>query len=224
MKNNMYSLSVKTWSPFVGCKFNCIYCKNSFQLQVKRFGKKHCKQCYDFTPHYHPERLEQRLPPTGYMQFIFTCSMGDISFCSTEYLERIVDRIRQEPNKTFLIQSKNPKTFERIDWPKNVILGTTIESNYIIPSISNAPDPFLRYKDLATIKHSYKMLTFEPIIDFDIDILLHQTQEINPCMVWLGYDTKKNNLPEPPLEKVKELHWELSKMGIPVILKNVSRE
>jgi len=40
-------------------------------------------------------------------------------------------------------------------------------------------------------------------------------------MVWLGYDSQKNGLPEPELEKVKELHWERSKAGFVVILKTI---
>jgi len=75
--------------------------------------------------------LTQPLPKTGYMQFIFTCSNGDISFCDTPYLKRIIERIRTEPDKTFLIQSKDPETFGRVIWPNNVILGTTIESKKI---------------------------------------------------------------------------------------------
>lgn len=224
-KSNMYSLSRAQYSPFVGCEFDCSYCENSFQLQLKRYGKKHCKQCYDFTPHYHPERLDQPLPKTGYLQFIFCCPFGDISFCSTEYLEKIVNRIRQEKDKTFLIQSKNPKTFGRIEWPDNVILGTTIETNcqgiYDFNNISKAPEPAQRIMDFEKIKHPNKMLTFEPVLDFDVFIMKAYVNQIKPLIVWLGFDSKKNNLPEPPIEKVKELYWELGKLGIPVILKRI---
>lgn len=219
----MYPLSVYQWSPFCGCKFNCIYCKNSFQAQLKRWAKKNCQKCYDFIPHEHPERLDIHLPSTGYMQFIFVCPMGDISFCSTEYLKQIVKRMEYWDSRTFLIQSKNPKTFERVEWPDNVILGTTIEADeYYYPSkISKAPCPSKRFDDFENIKHPYKMITIEPVMDFGIDVMIHHTKAMNPCMVWLGYDTKKNNLPEPPIEKVKQLHWELSKLGIPVILKHI---
>jgi len=221
----MYSHSVYQWNPFCGCKFDCIYCRNSFQAQLKRWAKKNCQRCYNFEPHEHPERLNQSLPETGYMQFVFTCSMGDISFCSMEYLEKIVGRIRREQNKTFLIQSKNPKTFARIDWPNNVILGVTIETNcggmYQYYKISKAPLPVIRCLDFIKIQHLFKMITIEPVLDFDVEIFRSRIKDINPCMVWIGYDSKKNNLPEPPIEKVKELHWELSKMGIVVLLKKV---
>jgi len=220
--NNMYSRSVYQWNPFVGCKFDCVYCKSSFQAQAKR-QKHRCIKCYNYEPHEHPERLEQRLPRTGYMQFIFTCSMGDISFCSTEYLEKIIDRIRREKDKTFLIQSKNPKTFNRVKFPSNVILGTTIETNRLVlcGEVSKAPNSFVRNIDLGRIKHNLKMVTIEPVLDFVLPEMVDFIKDLNPCMIWIGYDSKKNNLPEPPIEKVRELHWQLSKMGIVVMLKRI---
>ena len=224
-KNNMYKLSVEQWSPFAGCKHDCIYCKSSFQRQLKRWAKKNCPGCYEFTPHTHPERLDQSLPRTKYMQFIFTCSSGDIAFCSTEYLERIIARIQSEPDKTFLIQSKDPCTFNRVIFPKNVILGTTLETNRgdLSEGISKAPKPSQRYKDFVKINHPLKMVTIEPVIDFDLYVMIDWVENINPCMVWLGYDSGKNKLPEPKLEKVKNLHWELAKKGFVVILKTIRK-
>lgn len=223
MSKNMYQLSTKQWNPFAGCKHNCTYCGSSFQAQLKRYAKKNCQECYKFKPHAHPERLDQSLPKTKFMQFIFTCANGDIAFCPTPYLEQITDRIRNESNKTFLIQSKNPKTFNRIEFPPNVILGTTIETNRddIYKGIATAPPPSQRYKDFLSVNHPLKMVTIEPVIDFDMDVMLKWVKDINPCMVWLGYDSKNNHLPEPALEKVKQLHWELSKAGFVVMLKTV---
>ncbi|MCJ7828765.1 MAG: hypothetical protein MUP81_03370 [Dehalococcoidia bacterium] len=220
--SNMYSRSVCQWNPFVGCKFDCIYCRKSFQSQMKR-QKHRCQKCYDFEPHEHPERLDQYLPKTDYGQFIFACANGDISFCSTPYLMRIVHTIEKWPDRTFLIQSKNPKTFERVAWPDNVILGTTIETDDdgVVAKFSQAPLPATRCADFLKITHPLKMLTFEPIMDFSPYLMIEIVKEIQPCMVWLGYDTKKTGLPEPPLEKVKELYWELGRLGFTVILKKV---
>lgn len=227
-KSNMYKLSVKQWNPFVGCNFNCVYCRSSFQAQLKRWAgsKKGCKQCYDYDPHFHPERLNQYLPKTGYMQFIFTCSSGDIAFCPSEYFLEMLERIQAEPDKIFLIQSKNPKTFNRMwSFPTNLVLGTTIETNRdeLYEGISKAPEPSKRYEDFLKIKHPLKMVSVEPVIDFDVDVMVTWIREINPCMVWLGYDSKKNYLPEPEFERVKALHWELSKRGFIVILKTLRK-
>jgi len=123
------------------------------------------------------------------------------------------------------IQSKNPKTFNRIEFPPNVILGTTIETNrdHLYKGIAKAPPPSQRYIDFLSIEHPLKMVTIEPVIDFDTDVMLKWVKDINPCMIWLGYDSGNNHLPEPALEKVKNLHWELSRAGFVIILKNVNR-
>lgn len=112
-KSNMYELSLKQWNPFVGCGFDCNYCEASFKRQAKR-QKHKCIKCYQYTPHTHPNRLEVSLPNTSNDEFIFTCASGDISFCPTSFLKKIIKRIEDNPHKTFLIQSKNPKTFERV--------------------------------------------------------------------------------------------------------------
>jgi len=225
-KTNMYKLSLSQWSPFAGCRHDCTYCKSSFQRQLKRWAKKNCPRCYDFVPHTHPERLGQSLPNTRYMQFIFTCSSGDIACCDdTQYLEKIVDTIRQKPNKTFLMQSKDPKTFNRTIFPDNVILGTTLETNRdeLGEAISKAPMPSQRYRDFIEVRHDLKMVTIEPVMDFDMDVMVDWIENINPCMVWLGYDSGKNRLVEPELEKVKSLHWELAKRGFTVVLKTMRK-
>lgn len=223
MAKNMYELSAKQWNPFAGCKHNCTYCGSSFQAQLKRFAKKNCQKCYEFKPHEHPVRLTQSLPKTKFMQFIFTCASGDVAFCPTPYLQQIVDRISNEPDKTFLLQSKNPKTFNQIVFPDNVILGTTIETNRdaLYKGIATAPLPSQRYKDFKSVKHPLKMVTIEPVIDFDLDVVLKWIKDITPSMIWLEYDSKRNNLPEPELGKVKELYWELGKAGYVVVLKRI---
>jgi hypothetical protein len=224
-KGNMYHLSVKQWNPYGGCLHNCVYCGSSFQAQLKRWAKTKCSNCYTFKPHAHPERLNQSLPKTGYLQFIFTLANGDVSFCPTSYLSKIIKRIQAETDKWFLIQTKNPATFNRIKFPRNVILGTTIETNRddLYMEISKAPLPSVRYKDFLKVNHPYKMVTCEPIIDFDVDIMLNWIQDINPVMIWLGYDSKKNYLPEPELRKVQILHWKLSKQGFIVLLKTIRK-
>lgn len=224
-KSNMYRASTAQWNPFVGCLFGCLYCLLSFQRQLKRWAKNHCEGCYRFIPHEHPERLVQPLPQTGFGQFIFTCSNGDITFCKTEYLQKIVDRIRCEKNKTFLLQSKNPRTFNRGEFPDNVILGTTIETNRDADyaKISKAPVPSQRYRDFLEVRHPIKMVTIEPVQDCDNNVLVQWISEINPRLIWLGYDSRKSRLPEPPLAKVQDLYWELGSRGFNVVLKTIRK-
>jgi len=85
-RGNMYPLSVKQWNPFVGYRHNRVYCRSSFQVQLRRWAKDNCELCYRFEPHMYPERLEQKLLETRYMQFIFTRACGDIAFRPTGHL------------------------------------------------------------------------------------------------------------------------------------------
>jgi len=219
---NMYRASVAQYNPFAGCRYACEYCEPSFQRQLKR-QKQRCMQCYDFEPHEHPQRLEGTLPRTGFGEFIFTCSNGDVSFCPTPYLEQIADRCRRDLERTFLIQSKNPATFDRVEWPRNVMLGTTIETNRdeLCRDISKAPPPSVRYRDFLAIDHQPKMVTIEPVMQFDLEVMDEWMTELNPRLIWLGYDTKGCGLPEPSIDEFRELHWRLSALGIPVVLKHV---
>ena len=218
----MYRASRVQWNVFGGCKYQCVYCEKSFQAQAKR-QKRRCLLCYDFAPHEHPERLEKTLPRTGFGEFIFTCASGDVAFCKTTYLEQIAERMRNDPTRTFLIQSKNPATFARVKWPINVVLGTTIETNRdaLCRAISKAPPPSRRLLDFLAIDHRSKMVTIEPVMAFDMDIMVEWMAKLNPCLIWLGFDTKGCGLPEPTTEQVRELHWRLSLLGIPVRLKDV---
>ena len=221
-KSNMYALSIKQWNPFVGCEFDCSYCESSFQRQAKR-QKQRCLKCYKYTPHTHPDRLTDYIPKTKENEFIFACASGDISFCPTPFLNKIIKRIEKDKNKTFLIQSKNPKTFQRVIFPQNTILGTTIETNRdkLYDGISKAPKPSKRYKDFLKIEHPSKMITIEPVVDFDLGVMVKWVKDIKPCMVWLGYDSKKNDLPEPSYEKFMNLKKTMEQVGIKVILKTV---
>ena len=222
-KSNMYEASIKQWNPFVGCKFDCIYCKASFKRQTKRIGKKRCIECYNYTPHIHPNRLNVSLSNTPEETFIFTCANADISFCPTSFLKEIIKKIKDNPNKTFLIQSKNPKTFNRVKFPDNVILGITLETNRdkLYSKVSKAPKPTQRIKDFHKINHSRKMITIEPILDFDLEIMLKWIKKIKPFIVWMGYESKKCVLPEPTLEKFNSLKNALVKAGIKVKMKEV---
>lgn len=219
----MYSASVKQWNPYAGCGFACAYCGKSFQLQLKR-QKHNCTECYDYEPHSHPERLDASLPRTGPFEFIFTCSHGDISFCDDEYFGKILARITKERDKTFLLQSKSPKkAFDRpgIKLPHNVIAGTTLETNRadLCRQFTSAPPPELRFRQLRDLEHPSKMVTIEPILAFDLDVMVQWIADIRPKLVWLGYDSKNCGLVEPTIAEFQALVWELAKLGVAVILK-----
>jgi hypothetical protein len=123
----------------------------------------------------------------------------------------------------FFLQSKDPATFKGFQFPKNVILGTTIETNRSISEISLAPHPYERYRAMVELKHHKKAVTLEPVMDFDVTELLSWIVEINPVWVQIGYDTRKTGLREPPLYKVDQLSEDLTNSGI-LVYKKLIRE
>lgn len=225
-KSGMF-LSTKSWNPFVGCKFGCVYCGPSFQHQLKRRGKDapFCgDKCYRYVPHTHEERLE-KIPSAD---TVFVAADGDISFCSPEYTRRIIRRIKErnlrfpKKEKTYLFQSKRPKYFEQFlkEFPENVILQTTLETNRDegYEKWSKAPKPSVRYKDFLAIKYPRKVVTIEPIMDFDLDVFRDWIVSIKPEYVWLGFNSKPNARVlkekdfaswEPPEDKVQQLIYAL---------------
>lgn len=216
-----------TWNPFKGCNFDCVYCKPSFQAQAKR-QKHRCNDCYNFIPHQHPERLN-KIPSKN---IIFVCGNGDISFCAPYYTVRIVNAIHEHnnrcPHKTYYFQSKKPRYFDQFNpefFPGNAIMLTTLETNRDTGygRISNAPLPTDRYKQFLNLQFPRKVVTIEPVMDFDLDVFTSWIKNINPEYVWLGYNSKPNSvkLPEPSSDKFVAFATNLLNSGIKVNYKNV---
>lgn len=213
----MYSDSVDGVSNiFVGCEFDCIYCKPSFQAQMKR-QKHNCELCYQYTPHFHPIRLAQSLPLTKGDEFIWLIRSGDPSFMNPEDFQKVLNLIKSKPNRTFLIQTKDPSFLKDYTFTPNTILGTTIESNKDY-DISKAPSVWHRKMGIESIDHPRKSITIEPIMDFTMELLINWMVDINPERIYIGYNSrpKQCKLTEPSLYKTCVLIRELLKKGFNV--------
>jgi len=216
--SNMYDggKGVKTWNPFKGCAFNCSYCKPSFQAQAKR-QKHNCMKCYRYEPHTHPERLT-KIPNSP---IVFACGNGDVAFCDWRYLQTMLTIASGRPKQTFYFQSKRPSCFRGLTIPDNVILVTTLETDFDrdYPQFvsDSAPLPYVRWKQFESLKHPRKIITIEPIMDFGSCFAAY-ILAVEPEAVWIGYNSrpKQVKLPEPPLAKTLMLIAELEKAGIPV--------
>jgi len=220
VSSNMYKQNRKSLNWFVGCRHECVYCKPSFQAQMKR-QLHNCKSCYLYEPHAHLERLQKAPPKTRKGEFIFFPSSGDVAFSSfTEFNESIVFAEKWK-NRDFLTQTKNTGCFLDRSFPDNMILGTTIETDLYefngTPSkfkeyrqISNAPLPYWRYMGMLEVEHKRKEVTIEPILQFS-KILVRMIREIAPEFVYVGYDNHNCFLPEPRLKDTLKLIDKLKK-------------
>jgi hypothetical protein len=216
---HMYA-AAKTWNPFKGCEYNCAYCVPSFQRQAKR-QMHNCKKCYDYVPHEHPDKLAA-IPSA---EIVFVCGNSDLSFCTPAYIRRIIEAIRNRRNKkpqTFYLQSKKPSCLAPFlkTLPSNIVLVTTLETNrdkgYGL--VSKAPKPSVRYKQFLALRYPRKVITAEPVMDFDVQEFADRIIRIRPEYVWLGYNSrdKEVQLPEPSPEKLQALVAILLKEGIKI--------
>ena len=98
--------------------------------------------------------------------------------------------------------------------PNNCICGATVETNRDqgYRKISHAPLPTDRLAAMHLLKDDIrKMISIEPIMDFDLDSFVNEIETIRPSFVYVGYDNYLYGLPEPFLSKTKELIKQLEK-------------
>lgn len=213
-RGNMYPWVTHTLNIIKGrCPHGCLYC------YMKRFWHK-MKEPY----------LDERCLHTdlGSGNIIFVGSSIDMwaNAIPDEWILRVLEHCRQYPNNTYLFQSKNPFRFARFRdlFPPKTILGTTLETNRDY-NFSKAPQPRLRAEALRSWNGTgiKKMISIEPIIDFDLHKFSTMISLCEPIFVSIGADSKGNNLPEPPAWKIEKLIEELKKFTEVKVKKNLER-
>jgi len=200
---------MRTWNPFTGCGFECTYC----WARPLAEGKLARSYPNGFIPEFHPDRLKVKF---HHGETVFVSDMGDISFASWPALRSILEVIEHNPETDFLIQTKDPAMFlNGRGWLPNIIQGTTIETNREITG-SKAPRTVSRYHSFAVNNHPRKMVSIEPIMDFDPSVFTAWILDIAPRIVQIGADNYRHNLPEPSWGKVAHLISVLESAGIHV--------
>lgn len=189
---NMYGFVTHTWNPIKGlCPHGCEYC------YMHRFPQK-------------PPRLDEKEMKTdlGEGNFIFVGSSIDMFApdIPVEWIARALDYIGLFPRNRYLFQTKNPQRMAGRSYPYNSIFCTTIETNRTYRQMGKTPSPWERAMRMAYFpKEATRMVTIEPIIDFDVHELTNLMKMIEPVQVNIGADSKGHNLPEPPWYKVERL-------------------
>lgn len=176
-----------------------------------------CGYCYVQTnPHgVHPRYkgeirlIESELKVNyGARKTIFIEHMNDLfaEGIPSEIIEPILHHTRIFPRNRYVFQTKNPKrgaTFLK-QFPADFMMGTTIESNRLYKD-TKAPKPEERYAGLKLFEGHETFLTIEPIMDFDLEVLLAWLKDLWPSFINIGADSKRCNLPEPPKYKIDAL-------------------
>jgi DNA repair photolyase len=200
ISGNMYNWVTHTFNIIRGkCHHDCSYCYlKRFPQTDLRFAEKELKT------------------DLGENNFIFVGSSCDMFAESIpeDWIIKTLQYCAKYPKNKYLFQSKNPSKLYRFrDYiPDGSIVGTTIETNREY-KVSVAPDfqdraYFLGQFDSNKFK---RMVTIEPILDFDLNELVPLIKMCRPDWVNIGADSKGHNLPEPSKEKVEALIGELKK-------------
>jgi len=108
--------------------------------------------------------------------------------------------------------TKNPKRYAQFvddlpnDLSRNVILGTTIETNrgYNVQKMGATYPPqsrHHRYLSMKALDWPRKFVAIEPLMDFDPESLEQWIKDIKPEKVSVSYDNHGHGLIEPSKEK-----------------------
>jgi len=166
-----------------------------------------------------------RNPPKG--ELVFVVSMGDLwgSWVPDKWIERVLNVCREWPYvKYWFFETKNPSRLDDFidSLPENSIISTTIETNrpYQLssaPSIHERFEAFLNISWPSPLKH----LSLEPMAEFDLEARIKGVCLLEPCFgVSIGSDNygglKRLGIPEPSLEKMEKLAYNLEEIGFRV--------
>ena len=189
-KGNMYDFVTHTWNPIGGkCPYQCEYCyMKGFPLGELRLREKFL--C---------DNLGNKTVFVGSSVDMWAEAVHD------EWITAVVERCAAFPETTFLFQSKNPARFLEWDFPRKTILGTTLESNRPYWYTSLAPLAWRRAEAMSMIEGYRKMVSIEPVMDFDLPLLVGWIKAIAPEFVSIGADSKGHKLPEPRALKLLTL-------------------
>lgn len=200
-----------TWNPLAGkCPHDCLGCYVGGKIApwLKRMGNNK----YVGEPRLVESEFETKLLiPKGYVVFVESCGDLFAEVIPRKWIVRVLDYIRNFPETTFLLQTKNPSRFSVFYIPENCIIGTTIETNRDYQD-TKAPSPRERYNAFHTLSSLIyrKMVSIEPVKDFELHELVRWIRNIKPEFVSVGADTGNNSFKEPSSKKLQQLLFSLS--------------
>jgi protein gp37 len=209
--NESIEWALWSWNPITGCQHNCPYCYARDIALGSRFGGAFPD---GFAPALRPGRLtapqNQSFPEEKAKEWmghknVFTGSMADIfgKWVPAEWIEAILDSIRNSPQWHFLMLTKFPSRMSEFDLPDNVWAGTSVDCQ---ARVANAEKAF------AKVKAKVKWLSIEPMIE---PLKFKKLEVFN--WVVIGGASKSNETPawSPPREWVDQLESQCQGLDIP---------
>jgi ParB/RepB/Spo0J family partition protein len=147
-----------SWNPVTGCRHNCAYCY-ARDIAERFYPQK-------FEPSLVPDALAAPLnaaPPkeaaddVGWKN-IFTCSMADLfgNWVPAEWIEAVLAVVREAREWNFLMLTKFAQRLAEFEFPDNVWLGATIDSQARVTATERA---------MVNARAAVKWVSIEPMLD-----------------------------------------------------------
>jgi len=147
-----------TWNPITGCtkiSSGCKFCYAEVMARrLKAMGQEKYKNGFELA--LHPDALNE--PYTWKKgKMIFVNSMSDLFHkeIQIEYIQKIFRVIKENPQHVFQILTKRADVLRYYDsegwleWPHNLWMGVTVESNEVMHRIDNLKSTGARVKFLS---------------------------------------------------------------------------
>jgi len=229
-----------TWNPVWGCRNHCEYCyargiahfryKRMIEIEYNYHLKTNfnCKWTgrysglREFKPTFLDAQFNKKFPKKP--QRIFVGSMSEIYYWKPEWMEMVIEKVKQYPQHTFQFLTKFPEVYRMYAFPINCWLGVTItketdtnsehfkkfRTQYIVflLDINNAK---------SNIDHK-RFISFEPLLE-NINLEFLKSSSINWVIVGAETGNRKGKI-IPSLEWVTDIINYCKKNNIPVYVKN----
>lgn len=207
----MYHFISKCWNPLKGeCLHRCPYCYVPHTRAAK---------LYTGAPRLDEGALKQNLGTGG---FVFVSNMNDLfgEWVMYDWIQAVLARCWNADN-WYLFQTKNPGRFvSRANrFPPKTVLATTLEC-FNRDDLLRVPKRVTSFALLKQLVSCVRMVTIEPIMDFNPKGMRDVLEAMSPHVVAIGADSKGHNLPEPSAEKVVDLIRWIEGQGIKIVAKS----
>jgi len=224
-----------TWNPVIGCLNHCEYCyargiakrfwKKMSDIEIKHIMIMNNNNIFDINNNYYSavednikdfkpiilcSQFDKKFPKKP--QRIFVGSMSEIYYWKPEWMERVLEKIRQYPQHTFQFLTKFPEIYSNWYFPINWWLGITINKDTDLWK-----DGFY-YKKYYSL-NNIKFLSIEPILE--------QITLLNLAFNWIiiGAETgNRRGKVIPKREWIEDIVDYCRNNNIPVYLKDSLKE
>lgn len=151
----------ETWNPLTGCNKVSAGCKNCYAEilapRLRSMGQENYRNGFELTlqPHMLDRPKSWKKP-----RIVFVNSMSDLFHHDVpkDYIQKVFDVMRETPRHTYQVLTKRSDRLKaiscEIDWPENVWMGVSVESQ----------DYYHRIDDLRNTDAAVKFLSLEPLL------------------------------------------------------------